>query len=84
MIVRVSIAGRHYDLAEELPRKLELAEGASVADALATLQQAHPAGLPPTCLVAVSGRHLGTVRSHRSAVLRDGDELMLIAPVAGG
>jgi molybdopterin converting factor small subunit len=40
--------------------------------------------LPPTCLVIVNGRHLGTVASCESCVLRAGDELTLLAPVAGG
>ena len=43
-----------------------------------------PLMLPPTCLVIVNGRHLGTIASCESCVLRAGDELTLLAPVAGG
>jgi molybdopterin converting factor small subunit len=40
--------------------------------------------LPPSCLIAVSGRHLGTLARHANCPLRDGDEIVLLAPVAGG
>ena len=55
-------------------------------EALGVLAALMPEGksLPKSCLVAVSGAHVGTVASHRPRVLRDGDELVLIAPVAGG
>ena len=41
-------------------------------------------GLPASCLVAVSGTHLGTLGNHRPHSLEEGDELVLITPVAGG
>ena len=40
--------------------------------------------LSASCLVAVSGMHLGTLADHRPQTLKDGDELLLLAPVAGG
>lgn len=86
MKVRVVITGRGYPAAEELPQELTLGEGDSLDDALRTLAAVAPAGRGPdgSCLVVVSGTHLGTIRSHRPGVLRDGDELTIIAPVAGG
>jgi molybdopterin converting factor small subunit len=35
-------------------------------------------------LIAVAGKHLGTLASHTPSPLADGDELTVIAPVAGG
>ncbi len=86
MKVRVVITGRGYPAAEQLPAELTLADGCSLDEALRTLAARAPAGrgLDGSCLVVVSGTHLGTIRSHRPGVLRDGDELTLIAPVAGG
>lgn len=86
MKVRVVISGRNYDLAESIPEYLTLSDGSSVDDALQALAELFPEGrpLPESCLVAVSGLHLGTVRSHMPRQLQDGDELVLIAPVAGG
>ena len=86
MKVRVSICGRHYDQALGLPKELELAEGCRLSEALRALAAAVPADspLPDSCLVAVSGKHLGTVSRHRDQALNDGDELMVLAPLAGG
>ncbi len=86
MKVRLVISGRSYDAAKTIPEHLTLPEGCSVADALKQVAKLIPGerGLPESCLVAVSGMHLGTLRSHRPRVLADGDELVLIAPVAGG
>jgi hypothetical protein len=86
MKLRVVISGRHYDWAQLAPDQMTVADGASLDDALAALAGMLPGGiqLPESCLVAVSGRHLGTVREHRSESLRDGDELLLFSPVAGG
>ena len=86
MNVRVIITGRGYLPAEGLPASLSLADGATLDDALRTLAQHLPAGEAPggTCLVAVSGTHLGTVGDHPPHVLREGDELLLVAPMAGG
>ncbi len=86
MNVRVLIAGRGYQAAEQMPGHLTLADGCSLDEALQALAAQVPGGrgLAGSCLVAVSGTHLGTVRSHRPCVLCDGDELTIIAPVAGG
>ena len=86
MNVRVVISGRNYHAAERLPRQLTLPDGASVDAALQALESLLPGGtrLPVSCLIAVSGLHLGTLRNHRSQLLRDGDELLVLSPVAGG
>jgi molybdopterin converting factor small subunit len=86
MKVKVVISGRSYDAAESVPDQLALSDGSSLDDALEALAEFFPEGrtLPDSCLVALSGSHLGTLRSHASRDLEDGDELVLIAPVAGG
>jgi molybdopterin converting factor small subunit len=86
MQIRVVLAGRNYHAAQTVPTQLALPDAATLDDALAALSRHIPAGsdLPDTCLVAVCGVHLGTVRRHRPRVLQDGDELLLLAPVAGG
>lgn len=84
--MKVVIAGRGYDAAQDVPEQLALAEQATVDDALAAIDRLLPEGHPlaASCLVALCGEHLGTVGNHRPRPLRDGDELMIIAPVAGG
>lgn len=86
MRIRLVITGRSYHMAEHLPDEIELPAAATLDDALAAIAQRLADGppLPSSCLVAVSGEHLGTIAHHRSQQLRDGDELVLIAPVAGG
>jgi molybdopterin converting factor small subunit len=84
--IRLAFSGRNYEVARSLPQQLELPEGSAVDDALSEVERSLPAGehLPPSCLVCVSGVHLGSVGNHRPRPLLDGDELLLIAPVAGG
>ena len=86
MIVKVVIAGRGYDAAQDVPEQLAFPEQATVDDALEAidrlLPESHP--LAASCLVALCGEHLGTVGSHRPRPLHEGDELVIIAPVAGG
>jgi hypothetical protein len=84
--VRLMVSGRGYQASESLPQSLALPEGCSLDEALQTLASLMPADrrLDGRCLIAVSGTHLGTVRSHRPYVLREGEELVVIAPVAGG
>lgn len=86
MKVQLVISGRSYDAAAEVPAELTLPEGCSIDEALRALSELIPAGraLPDSCLVAVSGTHLGTLRRHSPRQLQDGDELVVIAPVAGG
>jgi hypothetical protein len=86
MTIHPLISGRHYDLAETIPRNLTLPDGASLDAALAAIESllASGAKLPPSCLVAVAGNHLGTVERHTPHLLHDGDELLLLAPIAGG
>lgn len=86
MKVRLVLSGRNYDRAEAVPEHLNLPEGCSIDDALRAVAEHVPPekALPESCLVAVSGIHLGTLRNHKPRVLADGDELVLIAPVAGG
>jgi molybdopterin converting factor small subunit len=86
MKIRVVVTGRGYHMAEQLPEEITLAESAGIGDALTLLASHLTNGhqLPSSCLVSVSGEHLGTLSSHRPRQLRDGDELVLIAPVAGG
>ncbi len=86
MRIRLVISGRHYEAAEAIPEELSLPDECSVDEALETLAGllGDENRLPDSCLVAVSGSHLGTLSDHRSHTLRAGDELVLIAPVAGG
>jgi molybdopterin converting factor small subunit len=86
MKIQVVIPGRSYDKSAELPETLELSDGATVDDALAMLDEilGEAGKLPESCLVAVAGRHLGTIADHPAQPLRDGDELVLFSPVAGG
>ena len=85
MQVRLLITGRMYHLAAELPDVMELDEGATVAAALEWIDRlSGEAKLPASCLVAVNGEHLGTLGACPARSLRDGDELALIVPVAGG
>jgi len=86
MNVRIVLSGRGYDAAAALPLEWQLPEQSTLADALEVVRRQLPAGreLPSSCLVAVSGVHVGTVGRHASRTLRDGEEIVLIAPVAGG
>ena len=87
MRVRVVITGRGYHAMNKLPDEITLPGAATVDDALASLADRLPAEqprFPGSCLVAVSGEHLGTVANHQIRQLADGDELILITPVAGG
>ncbi len=86
MNVRIVVSGRNYDLAHSIPEELTLSERASVDDALKTLAGFLPKNrcLPGSCLLAVSGVHLGSLQQHRAQLLKDGDELLVLSPVAGG
>jgi hypothetical protein len=86
MRIKVVMTGRSYHTATQLPAEIELPEGSGLDDALHLLAAGLGAqtALPPSCLVAVSGRHVGTIANHTSMPLGEGHEIMLIAPVAGG
>ena len=84
MKLRVTFAGRVLP-DQGLPAELDLPSGACIDDALAALQaKIGDRTLSPAWLVIVNGAHLGTVARHAGRTLRDGDELLLLAPVAGG
>jgi molybdopterin converting factor small subunit len=84
--VQIILMGRGYDLAQSAPDRLCLPDGATVDDALEAWSAHLPNGYPlaASCLVALSGEHLGTLAKHRGCTLKDGDELVLLVPVAGG
>ena len=86
MKIQISYVGRSYQTASLLPSEITLADGGTVDDALRLLKSEPSAAaqLPASCLIAVSGEHIGTLASYTNRTLRDCDELILIAPVAGG
>lgn len=86
MKIQISYTGRSYQTASLIPAELTLDENATINDALLLLTKDLNADqqLPASCLVAVSGEHIGTLASYTNRTLRDRDELILIAPVAGG
>ena len=86
MNIKVVFTGRSYTLADDLPGDLTLPDGATLKDAIGALQErlSGEQQLPGSCLVTVSGEHLGTLANYRERAIADGEELVLIAPVAGG
>lgn len=84
MQIRLFITGRMYHAASAAPESLDLADEATVADAITQLQSLLPEPLPESTLVSVAGRHLGSLGERPAQALRDGDELLLVTPVAGG
>ncbi len=86
MKIRVILTGRSYHNAAALSDALELPDDATLSDALAAIndQLGEDAALPPTCLIALAGRHVGNVAACDDRPLTDGQELTLVAPVAGG
>lgn len=86
MNLRIVVSGRNYEMAPPFPDRIELPEGGTVDDALELLSTRFSEGrqFPPSCLLGVSGKHVGTVKSHPPVVLSDNDEILILAPVAGG
>lgn len=86
MKIQLVYTGRSYQIAEHLPAELELNDNAHLDEALAAVNQllAGDEQLPSSCLISIAGEHVGTLAAHDDRVLKDGDELVLIAPVAGG
>jgi|GEM_PF-812132 len=84
--IRLIISGRGYDAAQHVPAQWNVPESTTLATLIQSVQERMPVGhkLAPSCLVAVSGTHLGTLARHTPRELREGDEVVLIAPVAGG
>jgi molybdopterin converting factor small subunit len=84
--VQIVFMGHRYDAAQSVPDRLCLPDGATVDDALKAITEQLSGDNPfsTSCLVAVSGMHVGTLGDHRTMILKDGDELLLLAPVAGG
>ena len=86
MKIRIVISGRNYELAEPFPETIDLPDGSTIDDALGQLASrfSDEGSFPPSCLLAVAGKHVGTVASHPPTPLNDNDELVILAPVAGG
>ena len=86
MKLRLTMMGRSYDATAKLPAEIEMATDARIDDALEAVAKMLPdrQELPASCLVVHNGKHLGTVASHDNMRLADQDDLVLIAPVAGG
>ncbi len=86
MKIHFVLTGRGQTRGDQLPSQLELPENSSVSDALSLLRASLPEGesLPESCLLVVDGTHLGTLHQHEDQQLVDGQELLLIAPMAGG
>ena len=86
MKIRVILTGRSYHNASSLPDELELPADAMLSHALAAINDrlSADATLPTTCLIALAGQHVGNVGGYEDIPLADGQELTLVAPVAGG
>ncbi len=86
MKIKIVISGRGYPSAQHVPSELEVAEGATLDEVISMISQQllADASLPSSCLVAVGGQHVGTLGNHNNQPLVAGDEVTLIAPVAGG
>ena len=86
MKIHLVLTGRAYQQGEPLPEQLELPDESRLSDALAAITTALPEGesLQGSCLLALAGTHVGTVDQHQDPHLTEGQELLLIAPVAGG
>ncbi len=86
MKIRIEFTGRNYHQSGAAENAFELPDGATLPDAIAALSDSLPADvtLPASCLIARNGAHVGAVGKPPATPLQDGDELLFIAPVAGG
>ncbi len=84
MKIRIVITGRSYDQHQALPEELECGDEATTREAVARVQALVETPLPSTCLVALNGRHLGTIGQFEQTELLPDSELVFIQPVAGG
>jgi len=83
MHVRVRLFASYREAAGAGEVELDLADGATVGDAVAALRRRYPAIQPAgsdRALVAARNREYAT----RDTTLADGDEVALIPPVSGG
>ena len=80
MKIRLLLFASYAELAGTTELTVDLPTGATAGDALAAIR-ARPGAdrLPPSPLIAVNQRY-----AKAEAPLRDGDEVALIPPVAGG
>lgn len=81
MQIRIVLLASYRDLAGASELVLDVPAGASAGDAVALLRQgsAAAARLPARPVVAVNHEY-----ADLEAVLREGDEIALLPPVAGG
>jgi molybdopterin converting factor subunit 1 len=80
MTVTVLLFASYADALGATSVSVDLPAGGTVADVLADLRGRPGAGrLPPSPLVAVNQRY-----AHASSIVRPGDEVAVIPPVAGG
>ena len=72
---------RYAEVLEREALALNVPRGATVAEAVQRLREVLPAAgrLPPTPMAAVNRRHVP-----HGHVLKEGDELALLPPLAGG
>jgi molybdopterin converting factor subunit 1 len=81
MLIRSLFFAQYREMAGHDERPVELPEGARVADLVARLRSGGDglAALPERVVVAVNMDY-----ARHDAVLREGDEVAFIPPVAGG
>ena len=86
MRIHIVLTGRADPGGDQFPGQLELPEDSRVSDAVAAIKASLPEGqsLSESCLLTVAGRHLGTLDQHEDPLLADGQEFLLISPMAGG
>jgi molybdopterin converting factor small subunit len=95
VIVRVRTIGLLRSLIRQGEFGVDLPEGASVADLLSRLAETYggavaahltapvDAGAHPPLRVMVNGRDIG-VLADRATVLAEGDDVLVLTPIAGG
>ncbi len=86
MTITVTLSGRLYNLRPARPVEVTLPAEATVQDVLQTLRRDETTRscLVDSALLAVSGKHIGTVAKHSVVTLSQGDDLLIFAPMAGG
>ena len=86
MNIRLAITGRSYHLAGSIPQSIELNADCTLQEAIEHVRQLFPSDNPvaDSCVISVAGKQRGTVGAPSAHQLRDGDELLIVAPVAGG